>query len=196
MSPAEILARFVSKPDYISYYLHKPFDRGNYTYATNSHIAARVPKIDGFEPIPDDKLKKLEELFDGNSRDDFVELTKLPHPEKCTSCNGSGVGYKCPSCDGEGDFEHEGHEYDCKECGGSGEVDDGDDAHKQPCWKCDGSGHAAQPVKVGAGHFDRRYLAKLMELPGVKFAPHPSDPMRIAYFTFDGGEGLLMPMRV
>lgn len=123
------------------------------------------------------------------------------HDEKCPACNGSGIGYKCPECEGKGDFDKGGHTYDCKECGGSGQVDDGYDADKEPCVECDGDGESRyKAVKVGNWHYDRRYLARVEKLPAVKFAQRTEGPadfedVAVAYFVFDGGEGVLMPMR-
>lgn len=200
MTTTELLGRFVAGRGEIREYMRAPFARGDWIYATNGHIAVRVPKVDGIA-AESDKLKKIEGLFEKSKRDNFIDLPELPEAEKCPTCNGSGIGYKCPKCEGKGDFDKDGHSYDCKECDGSGQVDDGYDADKEPCIECGGDGESHyKAVKVGNWHYDRRYLAMIEKLPAVKFAQRPEGPadfedVAVAYFVFDGGEGVLMPMR-
>lgn len=201
MTTTELLGRFVAGRDDIHEYMRAPFSRGEWIYATNGHIAVRVPKAVGITADESDKLAKIDELFAASKRDDFIDLPELPAAEKCPTCNGSGIGYKCPECDGKGEIEHGRHTYGCKECGGSGQVDDGCDADKEPCVECDGDGESRyKAVKVGNWHYDRRYLAMIEKLPAVKFAQRDEGPKdfedaAVAYFVFDGGEGVLMPMR-
>lgn len=195
------LLRFVAARDDIREYMRAPFVQGEWIYATNGHIAVRVPKVEWVNVKESDKPASIGELFEKNKRDTFVTLPDLPPREKCPVCNGSGIGYKCSECDGEGEFTRGGHSYDCKECGGSGQTDDGADADKEPCIECDGDGESRhKAVAVGNWHYDRRYLARILELPAVKFAQRHEgmkdlDDAAIAYFVFEGGEGLLMPMR-
>lgn len=194
----DFLNRFVAGRDEPRAYLRAPFSRDGWIYATNGHIAVRVPKVEGIDAPESDKPANIANLFEKSKRDNFTELPKLPAAEKCPVCNGSCIGYKCPECDGKGDFDKGSHNHSCKECGGSGQVDDGYDADKEPCVECDGDGESRyKAVKVGKWHYDRRYLAKIKKLPAVKFACPPYGEDNVpAYFVFDGGEGLLMPMRV
>ncbi|MRR49342.1 MAG: hypothetical protein EG825_00255 [Rhodocyclaceae bacterium] len=202
MNHAEILSLFVaSKIDHREFMQH-PILRGEFIYATNGHVAVRVPASNGIaSTVCDDKIKDMQSLFDKARSDVFLPtFPELPEANKCAVCNGSGIVYPCPSCDGEGEFEYKWHDYECKECGGYGQVDDGDEDQKETCEYCAGSGHAQQPVKVKDFIFDRRYLSKIKDLPGVRFAVQQGFPTEGAippgYFVFDGGgEGLLMPMR-
>lgn len=197
----ELLQCFVEGRDDIRPYLRTPILRGEWIYATNGHIVVRVPKADGIAAVESDKPKDIDELFTKNKYANFIDIPALPPAEKCPVCLGSGIGYKCPDCDGKGAFDKGGHNYCCKECDGSGQVDDGRAADKELCVECDGAGDAPyMAVKVGEWHYNRRYLAKIESLPEVKFAPPPEvpttrDDVAAAYFVFDGGEGLLMSMR-
>lgn len=201
MTTTELLLRFVAGRNDLREYMRAPFSRGDWIYATNGHIAVRVPKAEGIAAAESGKLEKIEGLFEKSKRDNFIGLPELPEAEKCPTCNGSGIGYKCPECEGKGDFDKGGHSYDCKECGGSGQVDDGYDADKEPCVECDGYGESRyKAVAVGNWHYDRRYLAMVEKLPAVRFAQREEGPKdfkdaAVAYFVFDGGEGVLMPMR-
>ena len=160
----ELLKKFVSQNDPREY-MRSPFNRGEWTYATNWHIAVRVPKIDGIATLAEKHIPELEGLFKRTRSDNaFVALPPLPPLEKCLMCNGSGqVEY------------------------GSTDV--------SACWHCGGTGVARyKPVKVGGSHFDLFYLSLIKGLPGAKFAPG-AGRMDMARFVFDGGEGILMPMR-
>lgn len=195
MKPQEILQMFVANENETRVFMRKPILRGDWIYSTNGHVAVRVLKQDGIDAHETDSIPKLESLFTNNKRDAADDIPRLPVAEKCRDCDGRGFNYKCQDCDGEGTFDHGQHEYDCQECNCCGQVMSGEEEDKQPCWRCNGSGDAAQPVKVGIQHFDRRYLAKIMQLPCIKFSTNPDDSMGSGYFTFDGGEGLIMPMR-
>jgi hypothetical protein len=48
-------------------------------------------------------------------------------------------------------------------------------------------------VQIGEALFNRNYLERLQSLPGVVIGPKgPEDP---AWIKFDGGDGLIMPIR-
>ena len=67
----ELLEKFVSKNDPREY-MRSPFNRGEWTYATNGHIAVRVPKIDGVETPPEKHApNNLEDLFQSASGNAF-----------------------------------------------------------------------------------------------------------------------------
>ena len=188
----ELLKKFVSKNDPREY-MRSPFNRGEWTYATNGHIAVRVPKIDGIATLAENHIHQLESLFQSASGNDFIALPTLPPPEKCQMCDGTGAAYECPECDGEGEFEYGTHTYRCKECDGHGQVEYGGKS-KVACRHCGGTGVTRyKPIQVGGSHFDLFYLYLINGLPGAKFAPG-TGWMDVAYFVFDGGDGVLMPM--
>ena len=124
----------------------------------------------------------------------LVAIPELAPAETCEYCAGSGTAYDCEECDGEGSFTHKDKEYDCKWCNGAGQHQNGEGT-PGTCWHCDGFGvKPYQAVAIGNSHFDNRYLALIAALPNAKIAPN--GPKDIAYFTFDGGDGAVMPMRV
>ena len=189
----ELLKKFVSRDDPRKY-MRSPFTRGEWTYAAIGHIAVRVPKIDGVEILPDKHAPKLEGLFESACFDACVALPPLPPQEKCQMCNGTGIAYECEECDGDGEFEHGSHTYTCEECGGSGQVEYGEKS-EVACRSCGGTGVTRyKPMKVGGSHFDLFYLHLINGLPGAKFSPGAGQ-MDMARFVFDGGEGILMPMK-
>ena len=194
-----LLRRFVESSRDGAEFMRTPFTRGEWVYATNGHIAVRVPRADGIEASEIDLFPRIEAIFKQNKWDTFVSLPSLPPADQCRTCNGSGIGYKCTECDGTGQFDHGRHTYDCDECDGTGQTDNGND--EEPCQVCDGTGELRyQKIQVGPWHYNRRYLAKIIDLPELQFAQRPDGPTingsdGIANFTFEGGEGLLMPMR-
>ena len=188
----EILKKFVSQNDPREY-MRSPFNRGEWTYATNEHIAVRVPKIDGVEILPEKHIPNLEDLFQSAGGNAFVALPWMPPLEGCPLCGGTGIAYECPECDGEGEFEYGTHTYWCKECDGSGQVVYGDKS-KAACRHCGGTGVTRyKPIQVGGSHFDLFYLHLINGLPGAKFSPGARQ-LDMARFVFDGGDGVLMPM--
>ncbi len=193
----EQLIKFCAKDDIRSYLLN-PWIQGEYVVASNGHIAVRVPATDFvsvLEPVTG-KVPLVDSLID---KVKALELALMPIPElpptvPCEYCGGSGAAYPCDECDGSGNFDHCGREYACKACDGHGQnqIGEGD---AEPCWFCDGRGEKPYyAVQVGDGYFDRRYLAIIASLPNVVIAPN--GPKGTAYFTFDGGDGALMPMLV
>ena len=188
----EFLKKFAANSSDPREYMHAPFTRGEWTYATNGHVAVRVPKIDGIETAPEKAIPKLEELFESSRSYVFIAIPPLPPLEQCRMCNGTGSAFECPECDGEGEFEYGTHTYECKECDGSGQVEYGD-TRIVACRRCGGTGVMRnQPMKVGRSYFDLFYLHLINGLPGVKFSP-VTGRVDMACFVFDGGEGILMP---
>ena len=199
ITTTEMLLQFVSAQSEYREFMRKPFCRDEWVFATNGHIIVRAPRIDGIADLDSGKLEVLINMFAANQRSGFVVMPELPDGEKCPPCLGTGVMYKCPDCNGTGEFDHGELAYCCGKCDGEGQVSCGDDASKMPCFWCGGGGVARyQPVRVGLWDYDLRYLKRAMKLPGLKFAPPPRTPddgkIAPAYFVFDGGEGLLMPM--
>lgn len=123
------------------------------------------------------------------------ELTK-----PCKRCKGTGNVFECDVCDGEGFRECDlGEEHDCSYCRGSGTVPLGSPEEKRPCKECHGSGSVAtEDVSVAFGNviLGKTNLGVLTKLTRLRFAimaeRKAEDPV---YFTFDGGDGLVMPMR-
>jgi hypothetical protein len=168
------LQQFCEKDDdYLSEsrkWLGRPFSRGDWSYASDGRILLRVPRL---PDVPEGVAasSKAEELFAEVAGEPFVNPTpnKLPEiddDEECAECDGRGTAHDCPTC----------------HCA---------------CLACDGTGIENPWLHLSIGYgqavFHALYIARIKDLPDLKFGkPDAEKPMR---FQFDGGEGLLMPMR-
>ena len=151
----------------------KPFSFGEYTYATDGRLAVRISRVPTIG-VHDETGAMCEALFAKVQPCEFkaAPTIKFPHRAKssedgkCEKCDGSGLLHKCPSC-----------QCRCRDCEGTG---------KEAIW------HEVSFELKGV-HFAGRYLFLLKDLPGLKFGvPSAAEPLR---FSFDGGDGLLMPKR-
>ncbi len=152
-----------------------PFVLNGWKYATDGRIAVRIPTDepdDSNEPYRRPNASALFEGFNVEGLQSF-EIPTLDGAQviECDSCNGDG----CAICD-------MGHEHECPDC--------------------DGDGHYEKwPEKEVAGRiFSERFLSKMAALPGIKFYPTTAEcsggnPAKPALFTFDNGQGLLMPIK-
>jgi hypothetical protein len=196
----DLLLRFCEVAGGGRSYLRQPWRVGNRTYATNGHYALRLDGADGDESTdpahkaPTDTIEKL--IAEHKPGCDFGQVPELPPPIPCDTCRGTGrVGSEeCDDCDGDGTFYHGRHEYDCKECDGRGnQISDGT---THTCPDCCGLGElrSCSRVAIGCAEGDAAYLRVIDKLPGVKVASGQTKENPIA-FVFDGGSGILMPMR-
>jgi hypothetical protein len=148
--------------------LHRPWSRGDWTWATNGHILIRVPRradVPENDEAPDPS--KILAPFDGTklAARAPIELPAVTMDE-CDDCSGAGYGiHGCPYC-----------ECDCGTCGGTGKVDSDRQVSIDFC----------------GGVFALRYVRQIMALPGLRLpADHP-DKHAPLLFAFDGGVGALM----
>ena len=164
----EMLMPFCSK-DESRPMLSAPFTIGKFTYATDGRVCVRVPDFPA--PPMDIQGPQVAATLEWETapRTIAVELPEeIPcdRTVDCTTCGGGGI-HVCP-------------------CG---------DTH--PCGDCEGDGKMIQcdkGVEVGKMFLGESYLRKLAALPGLKLYDN-GGVVDVVYFTFDGGEGLLMPMR-
>lgn len=163
------LQRFCATERDIRVTLQTPFSRGGFVYATNGHLAVRVPAdsytghcVDAEPGRHPQSIERLfAEAFSGTI--DFQPLHELPAMVDCTTCMGTGV------------------------------FDDSDEGHDD-CYACSGSGKECNPQMLVNAHYALHYLHLLNELPGLLIAPRGAFTM--AALTFDGGQALLMPFRM
>lgn len=148
-------------------YLNAPFSEGEFTYATNGHILIRVAKRADIIALPEQMKGRCAKMFWDNPWRELLPIPDVPPAEILT----------CVYCDGAGKLDFGDKDLErCDECEGIG---------KWEPWK--------PGFPLGKAHFAQRYLRLLKALPDCKIsANHASKP---APFTFDGGCGLLMPMR-
>lgn len=149
--------------------LAKPFTRGQWSYGTNGRVLVRIPRQDDIPEKPD--APDVEKLFEGKEAASCTEVLKIDLPasdddDACDRCDGRGVEHDCPGCHCK-----------CDECDGTGATQ---------IWHGTSFG-------LGDAIFNAQYLWQIRNLPGLRFGkPSATDPIM---FVFDGGEGLVMPMR-
>jgi hypothetical protein len=158
-------------------YLSKPFSLGDYSYATNGHIALRLPRRDDVKQAQDVRAENAVNHINSYI-DEFQEKPgpMLPIPDgelparesrPCDFCGGEGKLDHCPTCD---------QPCDCPECDGTGEIL-GD--------------HPGVEIAAGAVA-SAVYLGWIRELPAPRFrVKKDDDPRAQIYFEFDGGVGIL-----
>lgn len=188
-------------------YLNQPWQENGATFATNGHIGIRLDGLqDGLaaaHPKTAGRIPKLLEEARANVIPLAIELpTKRAKP--CGHCGGSGyvIAKTCDECEGAGWFEKGSHTYDCKECQEAGTISTPAKqgaAEAEACWVCDGRGTLSRDILLKANGttygFAEKYLRLITALPAVRFFVGP-DNQRVARFDFDGGSGVLMPIRL
>mgnify|MGYP003480223639 CR=1 FL=1 len=161
------LTKFCANKTEVREYLQAPFQLGECVYATNGHLAVRIPRDEAPHITEHPSApKSAQKLFD----DTFAlegEFAALPAPDSlpanrtCTDCGGTGIE---PASEDE-DY----------------------------CFTCYGLGVMPDPMDVGDANFKLPYVRLMASLPNARIRTHgPSKPAAI---LFDGGQGLLMPYR-
>lgn len=195
-------------------YLNAPFSIGDFTYACNGHIAVRVPRlaeIGEVENAPTGIVGAFVPAEQGKDRAAPLPSISQPKTERCSPCSGTGKVIPCEECKGEGSQECDmGHDHDCEECDGRGSMSARDVVEGSPefqsiraCTDCDGLGAAPEGregwgvavVFPGDNWVALRYANKIAALPGAVWrltGRETGDPIP---FWFEGGEGVVMPMR-
>ncbi len=162
------LQRFCSSEDsYMSPKTGRPWTRGDWTYATNGHVIVRLPEI---AEITDNKEAPNATGLQWGSVVTDDQWMKIDHIKlelvDCEECEGGEkTPHDCPDCSCE-----------CESCD-NGKVFDKSD------------------VQVGSKKVQAKYLTLLQSLPGILVAPDATPAWECIPFKFDGGEGLLMPLR-
>lgn len=173
-----------------------PFSLDAWTYATDGSIIVRVPRLPEVAELPN-RLLTPPELFANNPPGPLwypvPTLPPAPMAVPCSRCGGKAKPV-CPACHDTGEvsfeFWHGATRYTadvtCPVC--HGEV---------RCGRCDGTlierRDEEPPVELGPALFAPKYIRLLAALPHCEMAPsNASDVCRV---RFDGGDGLVMPMR-
>lgn len=178
--------------------ISRPWSAGDYTYATNGHIAVRVPRMDD-APENEEAPDMARVPWDHETLNDWEPLPPydLAGAKDCTLCKGMKKARVCHECDGEGEVtaetDYNYYVVTCKTCGGDGTMPGESD--DPPCPRCQGTGRSLNiPVPWAAGHIGMQMLVKINDLPGVKLSK-TGDGEKPWRFIFDGGAGVIMPMR-
>lgn len=187
--------------------LRQPWTLGEYTYASDGHSIIRVPRI---ADITGEGVSIIHLPWDHDSITEWHPVpSDIPDSRRveCKSCEGTGKIITCEDCNGDGEVQYEysslsGKTYDadieCPVCEGRGKMN-GDG---ERCEDCDGHGYSFESVAVKVEYLglyvSNHLLKRVKDLPGVmisiKGIATPHD-LPIVRFKFDGGVGLIMPMR-
>lgn len=154
-------------------WLLNPYSLGDWTYATDGRLIVRVPRRLEVPENPKAHPRSAE-MFNEIVAPELIEVPPVVIPivaeeddrDDCEACDGRGTVHNCPSC-----------HCTCRDCDGSG--------YENPLLKLS--------FGIGANAFSGKYIARIRGLPGLKISlPDAEKPMR---FAFDGGDGILMPLR-
>ena len=155
-------------------YLHHPFSRDEFTFATDGRICVRVPRIAGIPERDKHEINPTNLPWDQTA--EFSPLPELKLPPQTTdmelcACYGGKI-HDCPDC-----------ECECENCDGRGETKVNSDDDKS--------------IDILALPFGLRYVRLVTTLPNVQIAKiaWPNDTVTGLRFKFDGGDGLLMPLK-
>lgn len=186
-------------------WMHQPFTAAGMRAATNGHMVIALHQTSPGEDTPG-IAKNLPELLTkalAAATEPGREWTRLdsitlPERRECKPCEGQGHVYvtKCPDCDGEGDFQHGSHWYECKECHGNGTTKSAEpkspDHTPTTCRHCAGTGEHPKPAAAVGTHYGSHYLRLLASLPNCEITP-PETPLAFTFCRFDGGIAVVMP---
>jgi len=185
--------------------LHLPFQDDHAAYACNGHIAIRHDSLGptqyrSYADVP--VYERISALLLDEDYPQTRPVPVLPKSKPCPSCMGTGRATTCDDCEGNGEFRHGNHDYTCKTCDGRGQYTSVFAEPDTQCNACSGSGrkHEHQiPIQVGSQAVGLAYLRLIAPLPGVQLhlkksaGPTGTAPIR---FTYAGGCGVILPMRV
>lgn len=180
-----------------------PFREDGFLWAANDHMAVRIPDTQECTLELNDNAifpPLVKTLINGVNPNNCTISLHFPLAEKpCEECQGAGYTekleqFQCPDCDGYGEFEHGNHTYYCKNCDETGWID-GEKFTQDPCDNCNCSGIMPCDHRIAGALFRGRYIRALKMLPGLKMWINPN-PNEASTFAFDGGCGVIMPMRV
>lgn len=193
----ETLKQFCSR-DTTRTQIQQPWSMDGHSFATDGHILMRVPRLDQVAENRD--APETGHLFANSPHTgNFLPIPDLPEPQDgpCPECKGSGkVPARCQKCDGEGTIlcpQCEDGQLECDECDGTGLPEEESEV---PCEDCDGSGKrpVLQRVAVGNQTVDAKFLRLIEDLPNVRITNSQKELSALT-FVFDGGDGLIMPIR-
>jgi len=186
-------------------YLMQPFSRGDHTYATDGNIIIRIPRLEEIGEVKG--APNAEKIFSENFKraDDGTQVPNAPQADlrRCRTCDRTGKVIECSECDGDGALECDlGHDHECEDCDGNGHIPSEDDKAFD-CPDCQGVGRVPDMIngiKTGVviNHRDciaYRYLMAIASFPSVQWKLSGREEHDPIPFWFDGGEGMVMPMR-
>lgn len=219
MITVETLQHFCATAD-VRFYLNHPLPVAGGAAASDGSIMIFAQGLE-VEPsagvtkgtaVVVEHLERLVRAVDEHSdAEGWIDAStiELGSQETCLRCMGSGFVTEsdCPDCDGEGEFQHGSHWYDCKECEGAGasgtSPSTADIAHAIRCFECRSTGINARPMPFPGlppgRSINSRYMISIQKhLPSarMKVIEHPGTKgTRVIAIRFDGGCGVVLPMQ-
>ena len=180
----ETIKQFCSGLDKGRPQLMKPWQRDGYIYSTDGVMIIRVPAGIVNSSVDDEPgAPSGSHVFDMTPiPQTFYPIPDIEPPaeqprekEACDRCSGEGVA-ECPTC---------GQEAPCDECEGTGKVTPKKNDKR---------------ITIGGLDFAATKLYRIKTLlPGAHIGPNlkrkGAESMPAARIRFDGGEGLIMPMK-
>ena len=190
--------------DHEAYGITEPFSRGEWTYATNGHICVRIPRISAITHEAKTSVSESAEKLFTDTKARTTVWQSLPVFElkrsDCSTCGGTGYIQICPAYDHPDHKCFNGESKICQQYNADCAKGCSKDAELSfKCGDCDGSGEIKLPGKYivqgskGTTQISAIYLDMIKDLPDVMIAPY--DETSAFLFRFDGGEGMLMPMK-
>jgi hypothetical protein len=164
------LKQFAS-PDESRIYIGSPFYADGFAYATDGHLAVRIPS-ESFEAERWTDRNK-ETVLKAFAREGGQWWTITPPLESpieevaCSTCSGTGT-HECHACY---------HEDDCSDCDGTG---------KQ---------QTSASTEIAGVLFNVATLGRVWKLRGFALKVHEVDALSAHLFRFNGGGGVIMPIR-
>ena len=155
--------------DPLRFYLHRPWSQDEFSYATNGHIIVRVPRRADIAENKDapNTAKVFANWVDPDRPLPPISIPPEIGEPECRVCDGRGTMHNCPDCG-----------CTCKRCEGRGAT----------------SNHSDLSIGFAGECFAAKYIKILMQLPSVTIA-NPKEKEGPLPFAFDGGIGMLMPIR-
>ena len=175
--------------------LKEPFVEGDFVYASDGRMAVRcIIKDHSYTYKYSDASVKVDEYLSKASKDipiDFNFYEHTPEYIQCSSCKGIGKTKECPECEGTGEVEcgECGNKRDCDDCDGTGK------AEEERCGDCNGLGGRLKEYEIVLTDklkVQAKFLSTIYtQLDNVKLYANDG----YIYFTFDNGEGILLPLK-
>lgn len=199
-------------------YLTTPFviGDGEFTYATNGHMAVRIPgrwtEVDQFKNVPS-IVEIFEAVEDRVYRPFEIVTAEDVDLARCQVCKGRRYVIDCETCEASGlhtcSNESCRCEHECGACDGRGAIfAKATEPGSHLCFDCDGTGKEIDSRGVHLGGnlaVQWRYLQKVQSLPGPLSwsVPEPEpdkyDPKRFTFgavsFMGCGWMALILPLR-
>ena len=151
------------------YDLTAPFIQGGHAFATDGRVMARIdPAGVDTDPVERRIPREAAEIWDRVvGRGGPWQALGIPRERDYEAAPDSGspceCGTDCPLCGGVGEVYCGDERFSrCAHCGGSGL------RHQRECRHCHGSGEWRDLFAVGGEWFDRRYVQKIVALPGAE----------------------------